>query len=62
MRPRTRTQKPGTPAHVFYFQPPFRPYSGSCAVVNHYLNQTLEELGFEVRGVYGDGQRNPGPA
>lgn len=47
-----------TSANVFYFQPPARPFCGSCAVVNQYLNQTLEELGYQVHGVYGSSQRN----
>ncbi len=39
--------------NAFYSQPPERPFCGSCAIVNRYLNETFEELGYQVRGVYG---------
>lgn len=46
-------------ANAIYFQPPTRPFTSSAALVNLCLNETLEGLGYQVRGVYGDGQRLP---
>lgn len=48
-------------AHVFYFHPPVRPFSGSCSVANSYLNDALGTLGYEVHGIYADG-RSPSTA
>ena len=49
-------------AQVVYFHPPVRPFFSSCSVVNHYLNEALESVGYQVNGVYGDMMsRNPAP-
>ena len=56
-RPEESTKR----AHVFYFHPPVRPFSGSCAVVNACLNETLGDLGYEVHGIYAEG-RGPSSA
>ncbi|HKV06809.1 MAG TPA: condensation domain-containing protein [Thermoanaerobaculia bacterium] len=63
LRPRTRrTPHPKEKrAQVFYFHPPVRPFGSSCAVVNSCLNETLEDLGYQVHGVYAEG-RNPSSA